>query len=107
MATTRKLTCISMNRYRAEAHVQRALGLKVGGTMTEFSVSDGRTDMLIAAWGATPGERSTIAKAAFAARLANEQDVWLRGAQCEARVRWCEGPKVTLEDTWRAEQRRE
>jgi hypothetical protein len=77
-----KLKVISMNRYRAAASVQRALGLKVGGAVTEFSVSDGKTDMLIEAWGATPGQRSTAAKLAF--ELGRE----VIGTGYAARIKW-------------------
>lgn len=103
--TTRRITVISMNRSRAEASMQRRLDLKVGGTCTEFSVSDGAHDMTIEAWGATPGARATIAKACFAAHLKNSDDNWLYGAQCAAHVRWSKAPRTTLEATWRAEQR--
>ncbi len=60
-----KLTAVSMYRYRAEAATQRRLGLKVGGTMTEYSVSDGSKTLTIQAWGPTPGARATAAKRAF------------------------------------------
>ena len=60
-----KITAISMHRSRAEAATQRRLGLKVGGTMTEFSVSDGEKTLTIDAWGATPAVRASAAKKAF------------------------------------------
>jgi hypothetical protein len=103
--TTRRITCISMNRSRAEAATQRRLGLKVGGTMTEFSVDDGLYSMTIEAWGATPGARATIAKACFQAAAENAVDTTLLGAQCYARV--VGAIRVippSLERTWRAEQ---
>jgi hypothetical protein len=103
--TTRRITAISMNRSRAHAAMQKQLGLKVGGTMTEFSVSDGEHDMTIEAWGATPGARATIAKACFAACKANSCDSTLQGAQCYARVATKRTLPETLESTWRREQR--
>lgn len=60
-----KVTLYSKSRGRAEAAVQRRLGLKVGGTVTTFSVSDGAKTWEIEAYGATPGERSSAAKKAF------------------------------------------
>ncbi len=60
-----KITAISINRYRADAKIQRSLGLKVGGTMTVFSVSDGLVTKEVETWGPTPGVRASVAKQAF------------------------------------------
>lgn len=78
-----KLTCLSMYRGRADAAKQRSLGLKVGGTQTEFWINDGLhdRDMKIVAWGATPGDRKTAALNAFAAG-----GYW-RGVNAEARAK--------------------
>ena len=76
-----KITAVSMYRSRADAYIQRSLGLKVGGTMTEFYVSDGVTHLRIYTWGATPGERKTAALEAFKAGGS-----W-RGANAMGRVR--------------------
>lgn len=60
-----KITAVSVARYRAEASQQRRRGLKVGGTVTIFAVSDGAVTRYIDAYGATPGERKTAAIEAF------------------------------------------
>lgn len=102
--TTRRITCISMNRSRAEAAMQRRLDLQVGGTCTEFEVSDGAHIMTIEAWGATPGARATVAKVCFAARKVHDADSWVYGAQCAAHVRAVRTIPDTLESTWRWEE---
>jgi len=61
----KKITAISIARYRASASKQRARGLKIGGTVTIFAVSDGETTRYIDAYGATPGERKTSAIESF------------------------------------------
>lgn len=60
-----KITAVSMQRSRAHAETQKRLGLKVGGTTTQYSVSDGSRTLTIDAWGPTPGERMSAAKKAF------------------------------------------
>lgn len=60
-----KVTVYSMHRGRAHADTQKRLGLKVGGTATTFSVSDGTRRWEIEVHGATPGERSSAARKAF------------------------------------------
>ncbi len=65
----KNLTVYSVERYRAPASIQRAKGLKVGGTATVFSITDresGKTAR-ITAYGASPGQRRTAAIETFLA----------------------------------------
>lgn len=59
------IKAVSVGRFRADACEQRKRGLKVGGTCTEFAVTDGTTERYIRAYGATPGERKTAAIEAY------------------------------------------
>lgn len=63
---------VSIARYRSDANAQKSRGLKVGGTMTIFAVSDGVTELYIDAYGATPNERKANAITAFEAIRDNE-----------------------------------
>ncbi len=58
-----RFTAISVERFRADAKTQRALGLKVGGTATKFLVQDNERQLegYVTAYGATPGERKSAA----------------------------------------------
>jgi hypothetical protein len=60
-----KITAYSVARYRAEAAEQRRRGLKVGGTVTVFCVSDGTRTRYIDAYGHAPSTRKAAAIEAF------------------------------------------
>lgn len=71
----KKVTAISMSRWRASASECRFLGLKVGSTKTQFLVKDDEREGYYSAVAATPGERRTIAIGMFLAKLPSERPI--------------------------------